>query len=161
MKQVRVTGGSRWKDAILKRLGLSTMSNGPHVKVGILGGATYSGEEGTEVGESVAYVAIKNEFGHGRTPPRPFFRSTIEAKRNDWARDVGRFIKAGLTIDGALNSVGQNMTMDIVSTIKTGDFTPLAAMTIKRKTELGRKNPSAPLQDSMTMIKAISHEVTS
>lgn len=183
MKQVHVTGGNRWKEAILKRLGLSTMGKGPHVKVGILSGATYSQDHNEYFATekkfkngntrrvrkerkkvrtnlpTIAEVAFWNEYGTKTAPARPFFRNTDAAKRKEWVRDVKQSIKDGLTLQEALDNVGKNMAMDIVETIKAGVNPPLADFTINQRWA-NKIQGTTPLMASREMAKAISHEVT-
>jgi hypothetical protein len=64
------------------------VSKASSVDVGFLSDATYPD------GTSVAMVAALDEFGHGKTPPRPFFRTMIEAKSPEWPEAVGNLLVA-------------------------------------------------------------------
>ena len=152
---VKVSGGDKWKRALEPYV----RSNGVHVNVGILEGATYSGET-LEAGTPVAAIAAAHEFGHEHIPPRPFMRPTVEKKQNDWIRAAVAFLKGDSTnIRGAFTIVGELASKDMQKTIEDRVDPPLSEETIERKTKRGRKDPTIPLIDTGTLQESINYEV--
>lgn len=152
---VKVTGGDKWK----KALEPYAKSSGVHVNVGILEGATYSGET-LSAGTPVAAIAAAHEFGHEHIPPRSFMRSTVEKEQNNWIRAAVAFLKKNPTnIRGAFTIVGELASKGMQEAIEARIDPPLSEETIKRKTERGRQNPTIPLIDTGTLQESINYEV--
>ena len=157
MADVRISGGDKWKKHFAK------YRKAPELHAGILNGATYQGEYGTKPGQSVAEVAYWNEYGTFRNgkkhiPARPFFRNTIEEKKGEWVQAVASEVKRGQSIENALTSVGDNITADIVDTIRSGVEPPLSEETLARREKLGLTSKT-PLMATMTLIKTIDFEI--
>ena len=137
------------------------------VKVGFFQGNYYSN------GESVAAVAIQNEFGglypttedyrkRGAAkginvpdmleiPPRPFMHQTIQNHKKEWAPLLNALLKKnGGDLDGAFNSLGAVIKGQVVDTIYNGEFEPDSAPTIIIK------ESDQPLVDSSHMAKSVS-----
>ena len=158
MANVTVHGGTEWKKRLEK------YRKAPELHVGILNGATYQGEgDAGQAGKKVAEVAYWNEYGTFRNgkkhiPARPFFRNTIEEKKEEWVQAVASEVKRGQSIENALTAVGDNITADIVDTIKQGIEPALSETTLANRKKKGHTS-TTPLMDSMTLIKSIEYEV--
>lgn len=156
---VKISGGKVWKKA------LNPYVNGGNasVAVGILEGATYSGETGN-VGLPVAAVAAAHEFGTEHIPARSFMRSTLAKRGNDWIKTVAAYLKANPgKIKEAFALIGEVSSKDMQAAIEEGIAPALAYETImakaRRKGAKGR--PALPLVDTGTMQESISYEVMS
>lgn len=150
---VSISGGAKWKKALQEKYGKN-----PELYAGILNGATYSGEYGEEPGQSVAEVAYWQEYGTKNIPPRPFFRNTIEDKKNEWVNVVESEVKRGQSLEQALIAAGDGITADIVETIKAGVEPALKPETLAEREKWGLTSKT-PLMRSMTLIKAIEFEI--
>lgn len=124
-------------------------ARGRQVKVGFLEGATYPD------GTPVATVAAWNEYGTGRSPSRPFFRTMITRRKPTWGRELAAILKA-VQLDGAkaLDLLGQRVEEQLRASISTGNWAPNAPATIAAK-GAGK----APLFDTKVMFRAVGHEV--
>jgi hypothetical protein len=92
------------------------LTQGKVVNVGFLEGATYPD------GTPVAQVAFWNEFGTKTAPPRPFFRSMIQAKSPKWGNALQKHLKAtDYDAQKALARVGSGVVDQLVKSIV--DFT--------------------------------------
>lgn len=100
------------------------------VKAGVLAGATYpqqsykDAQTGKMVpdkraGMPVAVVARGNEYGNGRTPPRPFMQTTIAAHKAEWSKGLVTLLTNGEPLARALATIGQVMMEDIQTTIQS------------------------------------------
>lgn len=157
MAGVTVSGGNKWQAAIAKIAGQKAA-----LRVGILEGATYSGEGNTPAGTPVATVAVIQEFGAAGIPARPFMRNTVLAKKAEWARDAAKLLKGHP--DGAAAAftiMGDVMAKDIQQTIENGVAPSSSQQTIARKVKRGKQNAALPLVDTGTMQESISFEVVS
>lgn len=152
MANVKISGGDKWKKHLEK------YRKEPELHVGILSGATYQGEYGTKSGQSVAEAAYWQEYGTDKIPPRPFFRNTIEDKKNDWVNLVSHELKRGQNFEQAFIAAGDNISADITDTIKKGVNPPLSEETLERRKKLGLTG-TTPLMATMTLIKTIDFEV--
>lgn len=96
---VTITGGDKLAKALAEIA--QKVSKASEVNVGFLADATYPD------GTNVATVAAVQEFGAPKVgiPPRPFFRSMIEAKSPEWPAAVGDLLVAN-DYDGA-KTLGQ------------------------------------------------------
>lgn len=150
---VSLSGGEKWKKALLEKYGKN-----PELHAGVLNGATHSGEYGEEPGQSVAEVAYWQEYGTRNIPPRPFFRNTIEEKKNSWVTIVENEVKRGQSLEQALIAAGDGITADIVETIKAGVEPALKPETLAEREKWGLTSKT-PLMRSMTLIKAIEFEI--
>lgn len=150
---ISLSGGEKWKKALLEKYGKN-----PELHAGVLNGATYSGEYGEEPGQSVAEVAYWQEYGTRNIPPRPFFRNTIEEKKNSWVTIVENEVKRGQSLEQALIAAGDGITADIVETIKAGVEPALKPETLAEREKWGLTSKT-PLMRSMTLIKSIEFEI--
>lgn len=117
-----------------------------------------------DTGEPVAPYAAANEFGTSRIPARPFLRSTIDAKGNEWADYLGRAIRARVSLQTALELTGEKMKSDVKATI-AGNMAPAnAPSTIRRKLrqedEGGGMMHAGTLIETGSLLRSIEYEVT-
>lgn len=131
----------------------------PTLRVGVMESA-----RNEKTGEPVAPYAAANEFGTSRIPARPFLRSTIDAKGNEWATYLGRAIRAGVSLQEALELTGEKMKSDVKATI-AGNMSPAnAPSTIRRKLrqedEGGGMMHSGTLMETGSLLRSIEYEVT-
>lgn len=154
---VTISGGENLRHALM-RLGGKT----PVLRVGILEGATYSGEPGTgeKPGQSVATVAFWQEYGTRRgTPPRPFMRNTVAEKKQRWAKILSVVLMRRADFAEALDAVGTEAVQDIRQTIQKGVPPPSAPSTVAFKRRIGKEYTNTPLILTATMLKSVAHEV--
>ncbi|MDR2947120.1 MAG: hypothetical protein LBV79_10290 [Candidatus Adiutrix sp.] len=118
-----------------------TASPNPGVKVGVQEGAKY--DQGPLAGESVAQNLARHEFGTKDIPARAPFRTTLERKKGDWAKEfAGRLTKvlSGESgIAAALTGTGNAMAMDIQDSFEEGLAPQLKMSTIKQKMRMTRE----------------------
>lgn len=130
------------------------------VFVGILKGATRSGE----TGQSMAAIAAAHEFGTSHIPARSFMRSTLAKRGSRWAQAVAAYLGSNPgKIREALALAGETASKDIKAAIEEGIAPPLAQKTIRAKMRRkGSKGKAAlPLADTGAMLETISYEVQS
>jgi hypothetical protein len=102
---------------------------GIETRVGWFPGAKY--EDGTPV----AYVASIQEFGAGPIPPRPFFRPTVAAEKDNWSKYAAQGAKA--VLDGKLSAIdvmdglGERAQEDVKETINQITAPPLSPITLE------------------------------
>ena len=72
-------------------------------------------------GVPVAQVAIYNEYGTSRIPPRPFMRPTAESQKGEWARATGKVVsqvlRGKMSAEQGMTLVAQKAAGDIRQTI--------------------------------------------
>ena len=146
MPRVTITGGDKmgpYLQGMADRLATAKT-----VDVGFLAGATYSD------GTSVPMVAALNEFGTGRAPPRPFFRTMVAEKQGEWGPATADLLKAN-NYDAAqtLEQVGAAIAGQLRQAIVSFDGAPLAPATIKAK------GFATPLIDTGHMSNSVDHRV--
>lgn len=90
-------------------------------------------------------------------PSRPFLRSTLDARGDDWVERLGAALQAGSTPQKAMELVGRRMVDDIQATIKSNMLPDNAESTKRRKNAKGAGKGT--LIDSGSLLKAISYEV--
>lgn len=154
---VTIKGGEKIHAALM-RLGGKT----PVLRVGILEGATYSGEPGTgeKAGQSVATVAFWQEYGtRTNTPPRPFMRNTVAEKKERWAKILSIVLMHRADFAEALDAVGVEAVQDIRQTIQKGVPPSSAPSTVAFKKRIGKEYANTPLILTATMLKSVAHEV--
>lgn len=124
------------------------------LRVGFLENSRYlaKGKKGAAL--NVAQVAFWNEFGTVRSPPRPFFRTTIARESKTWGDKLGKAVVA-TNYDGqkALALLGQSMRDDVESAIAQWAAPRNAPSTI------ARKGFDKPLVDTGVMQRAVDYEV--
>lgn len=117
--------------------------------VGFLEGATYQDD-----GMPVAQVAFWNEYGTSRAPARPFFRTTIEEKSDEWADRLARAAKHyDYDASAVLEAMGESVLEDIQSSI-TGWTDPRNA-----DSTIAKKGFNKPLVDSNHMHDSVAYRV--
>ena len=109
-----------------------------------------TGAQKYEGGQTLASVAAYNEYGHGKTPPRPFMQrayNEFESKPNK-IRDA---IEQGVVKDG--NKAGQLLSLMLANEIKNqisrGNFAPNSEYTVRKK------GSSRPLVDTGKMLGGV------
>jgi len=145
------------------------MFKGAVAKVGIPAGKKYPD------GTSIAYVGTVHEFGAPEVgiPQRSWLRSTRNAKRAAWARDLAdgaqAVVRRAISLDGMLDAVGAAAAGDVVQTIAARIPPPLKPATIAARVRRARRtNPgfgakslpvtiSTPLDDTGTLVATIAH----
>jgi hypothetical protein len=126
------------------------LKRGAVLKVGFLENATYSS------GEKVALIAALNDFGHGTTPPRPFFRNMVADKKGEWPAAIeGLLKKTDYDAEKTLSLAGEAIAGQLRQAIADFEGAPLKPATI------ARKGHSKQLVDSGTMLNAVDFEVES
>lgn len=108
-------------------------------------------------GLQVAEYATWNEFGTSRIPARPFMRGYIDSNIDR----LTRFCRNGVTqvtlgnasFDTFLNAVGLEMVNGIKKSISTGDWTPNAPYTVKKK------GSNKPLIDTGVMLNSVTYAI--
>jgi len=104
------TGGDKL-EAYLKGVERK-LSEGKELRVGFLETAKYPD------GTPVAQVAFWDEYGTSSSPPRPFFRKTIEGKGPGWGESLGKALKAtGYDADKTLTIMGEGIKDQVVESI--------------------------------------------
>ncbi len=97
------------------------------LKVGFLEGATYPDENGTPV----AQVAFWLNYGHGKTPPRPFFTDLIAAKSNSWGDALARILELNdWDVDKSLELMGEGIAGQVRQAIVDLDSPALSKVTL-------------------------------
>ena len=138
---------------ILKSIAEIDKLNKADLQVGFFESAKY--EDGTPV----AGVAAVHELGSPKNniPPRPFMRTTSEAKKPEWAKLMKQaaqaIVKRSETADSALNKLGLKAAGDVRETISTIQEPKLKESTVKRK------GSDKPLVESGIMINSVTHRV--
>lgn len=118
------------------------------LSVGFLEGATYPD------GTSVASVALWNEFGTVKSPPRPFFRTMISNESGSWPALLANAVKhANYDTDNALAIVGEKIKDDLRLSIVDWSEPANAPYTI------AKKGFNKPLVDTGHMMNSIGYEV--
>lgn len=151
------------------------------VHVGFLEGATYPG------GMPVAAIAAIQEFGAPKAgiPPRPFFRTMIEAKSVEWPKAIAGLLKANdydarKTLDIAGEAIEGQLRESIID-VNEPALSPVTLMLRKMRSEdqslvvtgttvaEARKRvadgestdgvSTKPLDDTGHLIASVGHEV--
>jgi hypothetical protein len=118
------------------------------LRVGFLEGSTAPN------GDSMPLRAALNDYGHGTTPPRPFFRNMVAAKSPDWPDGIAYQLKAtGYDTELTLARTGEAIKGQLQESILDLWSPPLAASTIKKK------GFDKPLIEHGDMINAAAWEV--
>lgn len=120
---VKITGGDKLA-ATLKDL--SAKVTAAHtLRVGFLENATYPD------GTSVAMVAAIQNFGAGKTPPRPFFTNMVKAEGPTWGDKLARILDANdFDSEKALELMGEGIKGQLQESIIATMAPPLAAITL-------------------------------
>lgn len=120
-------------------------------------------------GTQVAMVALWQNFGTSKIPPRPFFSDMIESKQKEWGPALGLELAAnGYDAHAALDKVGDGMAGQLVQSIQETNEPPLAESTLKArgvdpKLNFNASDPSTygakPLVRSGKLIASPQHQV--
>lgn len=133
-----------------------------YVEIGILA----EDKERKPLGKKTTILeyAIFNEFGTSKTPSRPFFRITLEEKRNDIKRKSRQYFNEVLrgqsTGREVLIKIGEDIRELIIQTINNANqwATPLSPATLQAKLKK-RANNNKILIDDRYLIKSIRFKI--
>ncbi|AOM39673.1 hypothetical protein [Xenorhabdus hominickii] len=138
----------------------SRISRNLNIKVsaGVLAGATNE-----DTGEKIAPYAAANEFGTRNIPARPFMRSTIANKSDEWKRLIGDQLRGQSqdesSVEAAFNTLGMIMAADIQESIRKNIPPKNSQSTQDAKERKGIKDYDKTLIDTGGMEGAIDYEV--
>lgn len=105
-------------------------------------------------GQPVAMIAAFNEFGTGKSPPRPFFRNMIAAKQAEWPKGIAVQLKeTNYNVARTLDRTGMAIAGQLRQSIVDTNSPALSPRTI------ARKGFSKPLVDTGHMLQSVDHEV--
>ena len=133
------------------------MATGSVLRVGFLEGAMHPSKSPNGEPVPVAQVAAWNEWGDpdNNRPPRPFFRTMVEEKKDGWGRSMANILKAnGYDVNNALQLMGQGIKGQLQHSINEFTDPPLADSTIKAK------GFDKPLVDTGDMLRGVAYEIT-
>ena len=141
-------------------------------KIGWPGDAIHMDPETGNV-QPVAYTAIKNEFGYATTTPRgnpaivparPFLRNTVSRESTNWLNQMEDGAKKVLDnqygFDKVLDAVGAQAVQDVIATVFSNPFEPIAELTVKNRIKRGNSH-ILPLYDTGHMLGTLTNEVES
>lgn len=170
---VALSGGAKL-EAALRDLA-SKLNKAGTLRVGFLEGALYprkptaqlrqayakrkaKGKTGAIKGSvgtiNVPTVAFFQEYGTGRIPPRPFFRTMIANKSHEWGPAIANLlITTNYDTQKTLMLAGEGIAGQLRQSIIETNAPPLAASTI------ARKGFDKPLIDTSHMINSVSYDV--
>ena len=107
-----------------------------------------------ENGADVADVAMYNEFGTSKIPPRPFMEQSFKRHEQEYVEEseeiFGAMIK-GQEVKPLIRKFGEKVKKDIVDEIEKGEFVPNAPSTV------AKKGFNKPLYETGLMEKSISY----
>ena len=146
MATVTVRGEEVWR-RIRERLGKKAL-----VRAGVPEGASNG-----VTGELIAPQAAANEFGAPGIPARPFLRTTLNKKKDEWVRNVVAAFRAGRTPEEVLALVGGRMAEDIQATIMSNMPPRNSDLTRLRKNAEGAGKGT--LVDTGSLVRSIDYEV--
>jgi len=96
-------------------------------RVGIIESKTYPD------GQTVAEVGYWNEYGTGRIPPRPFFRSAIAKNRDTLGQKFMARMARGDDPETAMRMICEYMVDELKTSVLTWEEPPNAPYTIQKK----------------------------
>lgn len=129
---VALSGGDKL-EAALKKIA-ANVTKAATVEIGFPEGATYAD------GTSVPMVAALNEFGHGKTPPRPFFRTMISAKSGEWPSQIADDLKNNdYDAFKSLGHIGQIVANQLQQSIVDFSSPALSPITVMLRGMRGQK----------------------
>ena len=130
---------------ICKVLANAKKIDGRGVKVGLMG--TETGEDGTRVVD----IAVYNEYGTGRIPPRPFMRTfAAKGEVKQVAAKLGQKVNQGIDVTAILTTLGAWYAQAQKDHVIHSSWTPNAPSTIRKK------GSAKPLIDTGQMVNAIT-----
>jgi len=140
-------------DKILDSLSVAERNlKSKQLKVGFMEGATYPD------GQPVTAIASLQEYGNLKIPPRPFFRSAIANKEEEWKKTLTEGMKSGDAVDDVLAITGEIIKGDIVESIASLYYPTLAQHTIERRRARGNYS-TKPLVDTKVLIRSVDMRV--
>lgn len=102
-------------------------------------------------------IAIINEYGTPTIPARPFIGTSGDHFKDAWlklmTRTLGLVVDEKISVDEALEIVGQRAAADMRHVLLTASWEPNAPRTIEKK------GSSRPLVDTRQLVNSISHSV--
>ena len=106
--------------------------------------------------QEMAERAIKNEYGDGNIPPRPFMDITFNKYQDKWMAILEKLLpKNDYNLDKSFRILGEVIRADIKQTIEQGNlYIPNAPSTVAAK---GGRN--TPLIDTSEMRDSIEYDV--
>lgn len=107
-----------------------------------------------ENGADVADVAMYNEFGTSKIPPRPFMEQSFKRHEQEYVEECENIFNAmvkGQKTSGLIRIFGQKVKKDIVDEIERGEFVPNAPSTV------AKKGFNKPLYETGLLEKSISY----
>lgn len=113
---------------------------------------------------SVREYAILNEYGTSKIPARPFFRTAIEFGDSPKIiedvinGEIRNVIREKKTSDQALKSIGLFVKGRIQKSLRSGNWTPNAPSTLKRKRKK-KGGAKKPLVDTGSLLRSIDYEI--
>ena len=128
--------------------------DGIETKVGWFPSARY------ENGTPVAYTMSVQEFGYGPIPPRPFFRTTVAAEKQNWSNYAAQGAKAvlagKLSAHDVMDSLGERAQEDVKETINQITSPPLSPITLELRA-MKHKDPN--LRITGTLVGQVAAKV--
>lgn len=124
-----------------------------NVMIGVTGKT--NGERGN------ALLMAVHEYGtqDGRIPERRPIRLSMENNADKYARrfqqGLDKVLKDEMSVDTALNSIGEEAAGDVKITIMNGLTPPLADSTVRAR----KDNSDTPLYDTGELVNSITYEV--
>lgn len=114
----------------------------------------------SENGTSVAYYMSVQEHGAGPIPPRPFFRTTIAAEKQNWIKYAAQGAKAvlagKLTPFEVMDGLGERAQEDVKETINQITSPPLSPITLELRA-MKHKDPN--LRVTGTLVGQVAAKV--
>ena len=148
-------GGTKDIDRGYKKIGeVIKDTQGTTVDIGFWGPLSYKNQE------TVTQIATTHEYGDARQniPQRSFLRSTADAMRTQYKKDLRKIFEKVLTLKldlvKGLTIFGEHGVSDVKAKIRTNIPPPLSLVTIMRKW-----GSTMALIDTGTMINFIRHRV--
>ena len=148
MITLKLQGFQETKETLVKELGkfnnLGTATVGVHEKAGI--------HPSSDSGETIAEIAIKNHFGSGNIPARPFLDVGVESVISQINQDVEVWLAKGKP-NKALQQMARLAVGGVQTYIRDLQYPPNAPYTIQMK------GSSNPLVDTGTLVQNITGEI--
>lgn len=128
------------------------------LSVGVFSSATHEGSTTT-----VAQYAAYNEFGTTKIPPRPFLRSTMAERQEEWTEAVkgsaSSTLKSGqFNNRSILELIGKGAVKDVQAKIMSNMPPPNAPEVTARKERLGRSHIGT-LYDTGLMHASVEYKI--
>lgn len=155
---IKVTGGKKYA-----KTGASIAKQAATAHIGVLEGATYTGERGTAAGLPVAQVAAYMEFGTEDIEARHPMQRTADKYGPLWSKGIVALIRGKATqpdsITKAVETVSEKAVKDMQQQIQSSNPPPLKPATIANKRRKGRADPEQELIDTGTYQQSIDREI--